>query len=502
MSKIKQELKTKNKQTPLQIMLNKLLVPIVELEKAVQDELEKNPLLEEDTLESEESPIDNTLTDTDVSDEDDFDKTIDDIDQELEKEETDGREFGDESEQDSYDDDYNYRERQEFDKNSNDTKELFVSSSRSLYDDLIDQLTLQDLDTVERAIAQELIGSIDERGFLSRDISIIANDMAFKRRIETTDAEVERILKILQMFEPAGVGARDERECLSLQLHRLRPRTDANNNATLIIDKYYGELTKKHYNEIQHALSINSEQLDEALSVIKHLSLSPAIAYSELEHDAIIPDFMVTRNNNNLELTINNEHMPKLHISHLYTETLNDLMKQKRKDASTLEAINFIKDHTEDAQLFIEALKLRGNAMTATMKAIMKHQRKYFLSGDTSDMKPLLQKDVAEETGFDNSTISRIVNSKYVQTDFGLVKLDAFFSHGLTNNEGIEVASTAIKDYLQQLVDAEDKSKPYTDEALAALLSQHGYKAARRTVEKYRQMLNIPSSRLRKEIKK
>lgn len=500
MSKLKQELKTKAKQTPLQIMLNRLLVPIVELEKAVQDELERNPLLEEDMAEDEDSPIDDTLSNTVSAD--DFEQSLDDIEQELDKEESERRDFSDESEQDSYDDDYSYRERQEIDKNSNGSKELFVSSSSTLYDDLIDQLTLQDLDPEERAIAQELIGSIDERGFLSRDISIIANDMAFKRRIETTESEVERILKILQMFEPAGVGARSEQECLSLQLHRLRPRTESNNNATLIIDKYYSDLTKKHYNEIQHALCINADQLEEALSVIRHLSLSPAIAYSELEHDTIVPDFVVTRNNNSLELTINNDHMPKLHISHVYTETLKDLMQQKRKDPGTLDAINFIKDHTEDAQLFIDALKLRGDAMTATMKTIMKHQHKYFLSGDTSDMKPLLQKDVAEETGFDNSTISRIVNSKYVQTDFGLVKLDAFFSHGLTNNEGIDVASAAIKDYLKQLVDNEDKSKPYTDEVLATLLNQHGYKAARRTVEKYRQMLNIPSSRLRKEIKK
>lgn len=496
MSQIKQVTKTSQKQSPQQIMLNRLLVPIVELEKAVQEELANNALLEDETTEVDESAsMNDNIEPTEQDAIDDGRGIDDDIDQ------RDG--LIEESDLDAFDDDYSYRERQEHDRNSGDTNyDNFIASHRSLNDELIEQLVQEDLDEQEMVIAQEIIGSIDDRGYLGRNPAVIANDMEFKRRIITTEEEVIRILKIVQTFEPSGIAARDEQECLSIQLHNITPRDAAVETATTIIDRCFNELTKKRYKDILKTLNINDDDLDAALSIIKRLSLAPASSYSEIVHDVIVPDFYVTNKDGRLVVSLNNEHTPKLHVNRYYTQTLKDLEKQKTKNKATLEAINFIKDKSEDATLFIDALKLRTTALTATMKCIVKHQKHYFLSGDPVDIKPLLQKDVAEETGYDNSTISRIVNAKYVQTDFGLVRLDKFFSNAVESEDGSAVASAEVKAKLQEIVDGEDKSQPFTDEKLTEQLKQMGYTIARRTVMKYREALGIPSSTMRKELKK
>ena len=496
MSQIKQVAKTSQKQSPQQIMLNRLLVPIVELEKVVQEELANNALLEDETTEVDDTmPVESTVEPDEHDAIDDGSSIEEGIDQ------RDG--LYEESELDSFDDDYSYRERQEHDRNSDDTNyDNFIASHRSLYDELVEQLVQEDFDDEEMIIAQEIIGSIDERGYLGRHPAVIANDLEFKRRIVTTEDEVVRILKVIQTFEPSGVGARDEQECLSIQLHNITPRDGSVLIATALIDHCYADLTKKRYKEIQKLIGIDDKQLDDALNVIKRLSLSPASGFSEDVHDVIVPDFYVTNKDGHLLVTLNNDHTPKLHVNRYYMQTLKDMEKQKNKNRATDEAISFIKDKSEDAKLFIDALQLRNTALSATMKCIVKHQKRYFLTGDPVDMKPLLQKDVAAETGYDNSTISRIVNAKYVQTDFGLIRLDKFFSNAVEGEDGSVVASAEVKAKLQEIIDNEDKRHPLTDEKLTEQLKQQGYSVARRTVMKYRESLGIPASSMRKELKK
>lgn len=505
-STLKQSQKQKQTQTPQQIMLNRLLVPLDQLDVAVQNELNNNVMLEREEDADDYAPT-NEASDaaewpsTEGEEPADYDETttdnVDDLHQRQELSPID------ETELDSFDDDHVGRTQHAANYDGETSPFDNYANHRSLYEELTEQLGMVDFDDDERAIAQELIGSLDERGFLSRDTAIITNDLAFKRHIDTTEQQVIRILKVIQTFDPAGVAARSEQECLLLQLQR-RPADEVGvQTAMAVVGRCYHELVQKKYAVIQRRLHIDGAQLQQALSVIRHLTISPGFTFVQTAVDNIVPDFIVTVRNGKPVVMLNNDerHIPRIGINKTYDRMLSELQAKPRRNPREEESYQFMKTHKEEAELFMSALKERGTALRATMEAIVRHQKDYFLSGDKADLHPLLQKDIAAETGFDNSTISRIVNAKYVQTDFGLIKLDQFFSFAITNAEGEETAQVAVKDLLQRLIETEDKQHPLTDEKLAEKITEAGYPISRRVVSKYRESQGIPTSRLRKDLK-
>ena len=462
-SGIKQGLVQKQTQklSPLQIQTIKLLeLSALEMQQRIQKELEENPVLDENTkAETDEEGEAEDLSLDAYSEDDPIPKYK------------------------TYVNNYGKDEPPQY--NTFSVKESFHQS-------LEHQLGYKPLSEHERTVASFIIGSLDDDGYLRRDLESLVDDMAFKSGITTDEQEVERMLKVIQEFEPTGVGARDLQECLLLQL-KAKEQTKDVRNAIEILTKYYPEFTKKHYPKIISRLGISEEDMKGAISEIVHLNPRPGGAiddnYTE-QAQQVVPDFLLELKDGELVLSLPRFSVPELKVNSKYAKILENAAK----------AAMFVKQKIDSAKWFIEAIKQRQNTFLSTMNAILKYQHDYFIDGDESKLKPMVLKNIAEMTGLDISTISRVVSSKYIQTHFGIFPLKYFFSEGLSTDTGEEVSTREIKKVLSECVEAEDKKKPLTDEELVNLLSSKGYKVARRTVAKYREQLNIPIARLRKEL--
>ena len=473
----RQTMKLQQKLSPQQILLMQLVqLPVTALEQRIKEEIEKNPVLE-DTPSVADTP--EPLPDDD-REEDDRDDLIS---------------------MDTDDDDYSYRERVERDKNP-DFMEAVLVSEDSFFDALLGQLELKELTDRQRVIAQEIVGSIDDAGYVSRSTDLIANDLAFTQGIEVSPQEVLDVLAIVQQLDPPGIAARNLQECLSIQLHRAEPQDDATLWATQVIDRCFDHFVNHNYSRVMETLQLDEQQLNTAIERIRSLNPKPGMGQSETSHSHyIVPDFIITRHDDELQLMLNDTHLPQLQLDAYYQDMLQQLSSLSHPNRGEKETIDFLRDKTDSANLLVDTLRMRHVTMMRVMRAILRRQRQFFLTGDSADLNPLLQRDIAEDTGYDLSTISRVVNSKYVQTEFGTFLLKDCFSHSIVNDEGEEVATETIRQILRDTVDAEDKRNPLSDEALAKILNEKGYPVARRTVAKYRDMLGIPVCRLRRMLK-
>ena len=380
---------------------------------------------------------------------------------------------------------------------------LVSQSHLSLQDFLIEQLAYHDLDEREMTIARFIIGTLDDDGYLRRPVASITDDIAFTQGIEVSEQEVERIVGVIQMLDPAGIGARNLGECLIIQLRALREQTPAVKLAIAILSDHYDAFLKKHYERMIRRLGVTEEEFRAALEEIMHLNPKPTNGYADESSAAspnIIPDFLLDYNNGNFDLQLASRSVPDLKINSGYLRMAERAMNTSEQSEADKEALQFIKQKIESAKWFISALKQRQETLMKTMRAILHFQHDFFVEGDEAKLRPMILKDIADATGFDISTISRVVNSKYIQTHFGVFLLKYFFSEGLLTESGEEVSTREIKRILAEAIEHEDKRDPLTDEALMDTLTAKGYKIARRTVAKYREMLGIPASRLRKEL--
>jgi RNA polymerase sigma-54 factor len=491
------------KLSPQQIQLMKLLqVPTAQLEERIQEELEINPALEEGLERHDDGDeIAEVKTTHEASDE------IEENPQEAVQEvnEENAWEDGLDDLTSYYEDDdvadYKLKDTNYPDPDEED-RVIPVAVQTSFYEFLETQLQELDLGEDEQKIASQLIGSIDEDGYIRRDLDAIADDLAFQQNLVAGKEAIEAVLEKIQLFEPAGVGARDLRECLLLQLNKMKPSDPGVSLAYKIIDEQFDAFTKKHYEKIQKEFSLTNEELKEAIELILKLNPKPGGNYgsSAVKQQYITPDFQIANNNGKLELTLNGRNAPDLRVSSDFKSMLRDYDVSKNKTKEQKEAVMFIKQKIDSAKWFIDAIKQRQNTLLGTMSAIMKYQYEYFLTGDETKLKPMILKDIAEITGQDISTVSRVSNSKYVQTEFGIIPLKYFFSEALSTDSGEEVSSREVKKILQDLIGAEDKNKPLSDQYLTDELNKKGYNIARRTVAKYREMLGLPVARLRKEL--
>ena len=483
------------KLSPQQIQLMKLLqVPTANLEERIKEEMEENPALEQE----EENH-------------DDHEEAKDEFTENGEEnfEEPDGSENDydniDISEyvKEGDDDIADYKMRDDnYGSDDDDKKTIPFKTETSFYETLLDQLGLLKLDEKEQKIAEQIVGSIDEDGYLRRETTAIVDDLAFRQNVMTTEEEVESLIKRIQHFDPPGVAARDLQECLLLQLNRLQDEGKNVNIAIKAISKYFDEFTKKHYEKIQRGLDLNDEQLKEVMQQIIRLNPKPGGNVGEINkaESYVVPDFFIMNNGGKLELTLNSRNAPELRISEGYRDMLKEYDRGTKKDKRQKEAVLFIKQKIDSAKWFIDAIKQRQHTLLDTMTAIMNHQHDFFLTGDQTTLRPMILKDIAEKTGLDISTVSRVANSKFVQTEFGTYRLKFFFSESLSTESGEEVSTREVKKILSDLIEAENKKKPLSDEHLTEMLQEKGYNIARRTVAKYREQLNIPVARLRKEL--
>ncbi len=465
------------KLSPQQIQFIKLLqVPTAELESRIEEELEANPALEEGNAEQNE-------------------------DYESSQEADDSNELA-ENLEDYLHDDYSGYKMQGDGRSDEDDKEMPISVGSTLHEHLISQLGFLRLSERETIIAKQLIGSIDSEGYIRRELESIANDLAFSTGLESDIDELEHVLYKIQSFEPAGIGARSLQESLLLQLERKDPGEEVNRLAYDVIDRCFGEFSKKHYDKITRKLNISNENLlKEAIQVITKLNPKPGGSGDEVvKTQYLLPDFILTNNNGKLELNLNGRNAPELRVSRSYSDMLQAYDKSDRKDKKLKETVTFIKQKLDSAKWFIDAIKQRQQTLLNTMQAIINFQYDYFLDGDESKLRPMILKDIADRIGMDISTVSRVANSKAIQTEFGIFPLKYFFSEGIATESGEDVSSREVKNKLKEFIDGEDKKKPLSDDKLEKLLKAEGYSIARRTVAKYREQLNIPVARLRKEL--
>ncbi len=498
---LKQRLQQKllQKLSPQQIQLMKLLqLPTLLLEQRIKEEIEENPALEEGT-EDEFEDFDESPDTDDSADEfenDEFEKDFD------EPEVDPDNEF-DISDYIEDDEIPNYKLAANNTSADDEHKEMPMSTSFSFQEHLLSQLGLRNLSEQEELISKHIIGNIDDAGYLQRDIHSLIDDLAFSLNVRTNFKEILGLLRIIQEFDPAGVGARDLQECLLLQIRRKTPRTQSVENATLMLEKNFNDFTKKHYDKIQKKYNLTDEEFKDAIDEILKLNPKPGNTVTGAGQSAqyVIPDFIISSANGDLELSLNSRNAPELRISRTYTNMLENLAGTKTKtDARQKEAMMFVKQKLDGAKWFIDAIRQRQNTLLNTMEAILDFQKEYFITGDETKIKPMILKDIADIVKLDISTISRVANSKYVQTPYGTFLLKTLFSESLQNEEGEEVSTREVKKILQDCISAENKVKPVTDEQLTAILKEKGYNIARRTVAKYREQLNIPVARLRKEL--
>ena len=468
----KQVLSLQQKLSPQQIQMIKLLeLPAVQLEQRIKQEIEENIALEEEERPAEEDEQPQQIS----------------VDEYLREDDTPS-----------------YKSR--INNYSKDDKQrpVYLTEGRSLQEYLVEQLSYRNLSERDMKLAVYLIGSIDEDGYLRRDLESISDDIAFTVGIETSVGELERLLDIIHELEPAGIGARDLRECLLLQMNQMRVNTRARRLARKILTSYFDEFVKKHYEKLIARLQVSEEEFRDAIAEIRRLSPKPGNLYAEGGTDTtpyIVPDFILDYQDGHFQLSLNSYNVPEVKINRRYVDMIRDMVgsdgRVKEKDR---EAIQFVKSKIDSAKWFISAIKQRHDTLMRTMQTILDYQQEYFKDGDRSKLRPMILKDIADRTGLDVSTISRVVNSKYVQTQFGIILLKSLFSEAMQTDSGEEVSSYEIKNILQQCIDEEDKRKPLTDETLMDILNTKGYHIARRTVAKYREMLGIPVARLRKQI--
>jgi len=484
---LKQRLQQKllQKLSPQQIQMIKLLeVPTLQMEQRIKKELEENPALEEGT-DDEEIPSEEEQDDQfDEKDKDQEEFTIDDYIEE--------------------DDIPDYRLQAKNNSKDEDKRtEIPFSVGFSFHEHLESQLSLRDLTEKQKILGEYILGNIDEDGYLRRELLNIVDDLAFLQNVETTESELEEVLKIIQDLEPAGVGARTLRECLLLQIEK-RDNTQASMKlAHTILDLYFEEFTKRHYDKIIARLNITENELKSAIDEVLRLNPKPGGVYSDpysKTSQPIIPDFILELSEDGFDLHLNSKNLPELRLSSAYSEMLHSYSKDKSQKKEMKDAVLFVKQKIDSARWFIDAIKQRQNTLLLTMNAILEYQQEYFIDGDETKLKPMILKDVAEMTGLDISTVSRVANSKFVQTHFGIFPLKFFFSEGLQTDSGEEVSTREIKRILQDCIENEEKRRPLTDESLTDILQKKGYLIARRTVAKYREQLNIPVARLRREI--
>jgi RNA polymerase sigma-54 factor len=478
------------KLSPQQIQFIKLLqIPTAELDARIEEELEINPALEEGREEpvneegSDEPDIDGDYDDNDTDDS--FDDGMDsdlNVDDYLRDEDASGYKMQGDGPGDEED------------------REMPLATTSTLIDSLLTQLGFLKLDDRQSVVGKQLIGSIDNDGYIRRELEAIANDLAFSQNIETTVEEVEDILHKIQTFDPPGIAARNLQECLLLQLDRRDHSNPAVTNAIKIIDDFFEEFTKKHYDKIQRRLNITDEQIKDAVNIITRLNPKPGGSSGDVRTQYLIPDFMLINNNGKLELSLNSRNAPELKISRSYAEMLDTYDKSNKKDKNIRETVTFVKQKLDAAKWFIDAIKQRQQTLLRTMNAIIQYQYDFFLTGDESKLRPMILKDIANTIDMDISTVSRVANSKAVQTEFGIYPLKYFFSEGIATDSGEDVSSREVKYILKELIDNEDKKVPLSDDKLEKILNDKGYNIARRTVAKYREQLNIPVARLRKEL--
>lgn len=472
------------KLSPQQIQLMKMLqLPTVALEARIKEELESNPALDEGR--DQETDEFDSYDDEQYSDE--YEEPRDDFD------------FSEYMDDDTPD----YKLYASNRGADDEEREMPLSVGSSYHEVLEAQLGLRLLSDEEMTIARHLIGNIDEAGYLRRELDAIVDDLAFTMNIMTDEAKLEALLKVIHEFDPPGSGARTLQECLLIQLRRKEQPTEATEIAIEVLEEHFESFTKKHYSKIIKRLDITEDDLRAALDEVLKLNPKPGNSLSDthkvVEH--IVPDFTVRTEDGQLELLLNNRNMPELRISRKYSEMLEAYMANKAKATKAeKDALTFVKQKLDSARWFIDAIAQRYNTLEVTMEAIMDMQREYFQTGDETKLKPMILKDVAEQVGLDISTISRVANSKYVQTPYGTFLVKTFFSESLSTESGEEVSTREVKKILQDLIGEEDKRKPITDEKLAQALKEKGYNIARRTVAKYREQLGIPVARLRKEI--
>lgn len=472
--------------SPQQIQLMKLLqVPTASLETRIKEELEENPALELEPERFEEKESTSEEFDT--------------------AEETPAESYEEDSVSDYIqddDDEADYKLRDTNYPEFSEEREHPIRSGTSFYDLLTDQLHLLNLDATQQTIAEQVVGSIDEDGYLRRDTSAMVDDLAFRQNLIVTEADVEVIIEMIQQFDPPGVAARNLQECLLLQLKRKEQADSLATMAINILTNYFDEFSRKHYDKIQKVLSISEDEMRGVIQLITKLNPKPGGESPDdtQELNYVVPDFFIYNNGGKLELTLNSRNAPELRISEGYRDMLRNYEKGTKKDKRQKEAVLFIKQKIDAAKWFIDAIQQRQQTLLLTMQAILEHQQDFFTSGDESDLRPMILKDVAAATGLDISTVSRVANSKYVQTEFGTYRLKYFFNEALTTDTGEEVSTREVKRILSDLVASEDKKNPVSDERLTELLQEKGYEIARRTVAKYREQLMIPVARLRREL--
>lgn len=483
---LKQQLQLKQQQklSPMQMQVIKLTeLPVLELEERIKQELEENPALEEGL-----EPNDNSEYDDEYGSEDDTNISQEDLT------------LGDYMNEDEIPD---YQLRDNNRQGVGKQEEIPFSVAASLHEYLIEQLGECELNDENQKVAEYIIGNIDESGYLDRSLSAISDDLIFQQNIDIPVSRLEEILKVIQDFEPAGIAARNLQECLLLQLGR-KEKSEIVDYAINIITNLFDEFTKRHYDKIIKQLNIDEEILKEVIQEITTLNPKPGNNWGDslsITLSTIVPDFTIDSYGGELFLSLNNRNIPDLRVSREYSELFKGF--SDNKESMSLDSKNtvlFVKQKLDSARWFIDAIKQRQDTLQRTMQAIMDMQYDFFLMGDESQLKPMILKDVAQRTGYDISTISRVSNSKYVQTSFGIYPLKYFFSESMQTDTGEEISSREVKAILKECIENEDKKKPLTDDKLSEILNERGYIIARRTVAKYREQMNLPVARLRKEI--
>ena len=480
MLKQQHQIKLSQKLSPQQIQLMKMIqLSTLELEQKIETEMGENPALESGIEQSNTDPLDSDYDESEKIETDEIE-----IDQYLSDDEIPSYKL--------YANNYS---------SDDDNNTIPVTGGISLHQHLSLQMGNLILSETEMEIAEFIIGSIDESGYLRRNNEELLDDLAFTQSLIVTETQIEKTIKAVQALDPPGIGARSLKECLQLQLEKKKKDRPEVGHALEIISNHFEHFSHKHYSKLQERLGINKEELKTALELISKLNPKPGGALSSNnQNNQIVPDFILTIDEGELNVQLNHRNAPQLKVSNTYKEMLTGYSESEKKTSSQQEAVQFIKQKLDAAQWFIDAIKQRHQTLTLTINAILDHQKEYFLTGDEKKLRPMILKDIADRVSMDISTISRVANSKYIDTPYGTKLLKTFFSEGLKNEEGEDVSSIEIKKILEQLISEESKNKPLTDQTLSVLMKEKGYLVARRTIAKYREQLDIPVARMRKEL--
>jgi RNA polymerase sigma-54 factor len=484
MQKLSIQQQLSQKLSPQQIQFIKLLqIPAAELESRIEEELEINPALEEGKEEEQAEDKDSSEEEFSDSEEEYSDDDLD-LQEYIRDEDVAG-----------------YKMQGDGPSQDDEERESPIAGTTSLTEMMLNQLGFLRLDERQKKIAEQLIGSIDEDGYIRRNLDLIVDDLAFSQNIETTIEEIEEVLFKIQDFDPAGIGARDLQECLLLQIERRHLDEPEVLLAHHILKDCFEEFTKKHYDKIQKKYDVDDESIKAAVNIITKLNPKPGgNSGDDIKTQYLMPDFILQTNNGQLELFLNSKNAPDLRVSRNYSEMFDTYDKSAKTDKKLKEAVTFVKQKLDAAKWFIEAIKQRQQTLLKTMHAILEFQKEFFFEGDETFLKPMILKDIADMVSMDISTISRVANSKAIQTEFGIYPLKYFFSEGIATDSGEDASSREVKHILKEIIDGEQKKKPLSDEKLEKELNKRGYNIARRTVAKYREQLNIPVARLRKEL--